>query len=463
MKKRIILIVVLLLAILGIGYVYTSIPMIELEKNAEVEINSTIDPYDYITKYRKCEKEDVSIDSSQVDLTKIGEYTITYTVKDEIYDLPVKIVDTTAPIVEVKDKEIFEGDHIKVEDLVSKVEDATEAKVTFKEDYDFSKEGTYKVIVVAEDSSENITEKEVNVKVVKDKEKPTLKGVSNKTIYLNNKINYLDGITAKDNRDKEPEVTVDSSEVDTSKIGTYTVKYRVKDQAGNTNEYTSTINVIEKKKVQNVTASGDKIVYLTFDDGPSDNTAKILKILDQYNAKATFFVTGNNQKYNYLITKAHNAGHTIGLHTYSHDYSIYSSVDTYFNDLNKIGSMVKGLTGEMPKYIRFPGGSSNTVSKKYCKGIMSTLVIEVQNRGYQYYDWNVSSEDASGNNVAKSRIVKASTSSSAKNINLLMHDTSSKDTTVQALPEIIEYYQSKGYVFKAITDSSYTPHHGVNN
>ena len=281
MKKRVILIVVLLLAILGIGYVYTSIPMIELEKNAEVEINSTIDPYDYITKYRKCEKEDVSIDSSQVDLTKIGEYTITYTVKDEIYDLPVKIVDTTAPIVEVKDKEIFEGDHIKVEDLVSKVEDATEAKVTFKEDYDFSKEGTYKVIVVAEDSSENITEKEVNVKVVKDKEKPTLKGVSNKTIYLNNKINYLDGITAKDNRDKEPEVTVDSSEVDTSKIGTYTVKYRVKDQAGNTNEYTSTINVIEKKKVQNVNASGDKIVYLTFDDGPSDNTAKILKILDQ--------------------------------------------------------------------------------------------------------------------------------------------------------------------------------------
>ena len=139
MKKRVILIVVLLLAILGIGYVYTSIPMIELEKNAEVEINSTIDPYDYITKYRKCEKEDVSIDSSQVDLTKIGEYTITYTVKDEIYDLPVKIVDTTAPIVEVKDKEIFEGDHIKVEDLVSKVEDATEAKVNFKEDYDFSK------------------------------------------------------------------------------------------------------------------------------------------------------------------------------------------------------------------------------------------------------------------------------------------------------------------------------------
>ena len=85
-----------------------------------------------------------------------------------------------------------------------------------------------------------------------------------------------------------------------------------------------------------------KVVYLTFDDGPSENTKKIMDILAKYDAKATFFVTGRNQDYNYLIKDAYNAGHTIALHTYSHEYStVYASVDAYFDDLNKVGQMVK--------------------------------------------------------------------------------------------------------------------------
>ena len=463
MKKRLIIILVLLLGILGVGYFYTSLPFLDLEKNVEVEINSEIDPYSYITKYRKCDKEDVTIDDSKINLNELGEYIISYSVKDKIYEVNLEVVDTTAPVVEVKDKQIFEGDSIEVKDLISKIEDATETEVSFKKDYNFSKAGEYEAIIVVKDTSDNTTEKEVKIDVVKDTEKPVLKGVSDKTVYLDTKVDFLSGISASDNRDKDLDIEVDSSDVDMSKTGTYTVKYSVKDKAGNANEYSAKFTVIEKKKVVNVEPTGDKVVYLTFDDGPSDNTAKVLKILDKYNAKATFFVTGTNQKYNYLIKEAYNAGHTIGLHTYSHSYSIYKSVDTYFKDLEKVNKMVKNLIGVESKYIRFPGGSSNTVSRKYCKGIMSTLVTEVQNRGYQYYDWNVSSGDASGNNIATSKIIKESTSSSAKNINLLMHDTSAKDTTVEALPKIIEYYQSKGYVFKAIDDYSYTPHHGVNN
>ena len=117
----------------------------------------------------------------------------------------------------------------------------------------------------------------------------------------------------------------------------------------------------------------------------------------------------------------------------------------------------------VPKYIRFPGGGSNMVSKKYTPGIMSVLVSEVQNRGYQYYDWNASTGDANGNNIAVHKLVKEATSSHAHNIMILAHDTKAKSTTVQALPKIIEYYQGLGYTFKGIDDNSYAPHHKVNN
>ncbi len=113
---------------------------------------------------------------------------------------------------------------------------------------------------------------------------------------------------------------------------------------------------------------------------------KILDILDQYHVKATFFVIGGNSSYYPLIKEAHQRGHTIALHSYSHDYGyIYSSVDAYFKDLEKIGNIVKQQIGFVPKYIRFPGGSSNTISKNYSSGIMSILSEEVQKRGYRVF------------------------------------------------------------------------------
>ena len=125
--------------------------------------------------------------------------------------------------------------------------------------------------------------------------------------------------------------------------------------------------------------------------------------------------------------------------------------------------MVKNEIGFVPHYIRFPGGSSNTISRKYCQGIMSTLTKEVIEKGYQYYDWNGDSTDASGNHVAVDKLIRNGTLCHDNNVMILSHDTQAKDSTVQALPAIIEHYRNLGYTFKGIDDTTYTPQQGVNN
>lgn len=297
---------------------------------------------------------------------------------------------------------------------------------------------------------------------VVDTQKPVFKGLDDLTVSLNTTPDLKAGVEVSDNSLEDIQYKIDDKNLDTSKEGTYEVTYVAKDSSGNKITVKRKVNVI--KKIGSDKQSNEKVVYLTFDDGPSENTKKIMDILAKYDAKATFFVTGRNQDYNYLIKDAYNAGHTIALHTYSHEYStVYASVDAYFDDLNKVGQMVKKEIGFVPHYIRFPGGSSNTVSRRYCQGIMSTLTKEVVEKGYQYYDWNGDSTDASGNNVPVSKLIANATSSKANNINILFHDTKAKSTTVEALPTIIENYLARGYRFEAINDNSFVPHQGINN
>lgn len=457
--------VVVIAIVVIVGIKILNRPAIEFKNSAEkVEIKGNYNAVDYIKDVHGHDIADIEIDNSAVNIEKLGTYVIKYKINDKEYELQLEVVDTQAPTFDIENLDIDLGMNVKAEDLVKNIKDQTNTTVRFKEDYSFEKAGETNVTVVVEDEAGNQTEKEAIVKIVKDEEKPVLTGLHDFTVSKNGKIDYLSGIKAKDNRDPEPKVTVDSQQVNTAKVGTYEVKYTVTDRSGNKNSYTKTVTVVENKPTSSIGQNGNKVVYLTFDDGPSSNTAKILKVLDQYNAKATFFVTGNGQKYNYLIKEAHNKGHTIGLHTYTHSYSkVYASVNAYFDDLDKIGQMVKGQIGFVPKYIRFPGGASNTVSRKYCKGIMSTLTKEVQARGYQYYDWNASTGDASGNNVAVSKLIKEGTASKANNIMILAHDTAAKSTTAEALPKIIEHYQALGYQFKAIDDNTFTPHQHVNN
>ena len=216
---------------------------------------------------------------------------------------------------------------------------------------------------------------------------------------------------------------------------------------------------------QSAVPSGQKVCYLTFDDGPSANTLKILDILNKYGVKATFFVI-NSADIGY-VKHNYEAGHTVGLHTATHNYSqIYASTDAYFNDLQQISDKVESIIGIKPTVMRFPGGSSNKVSAKYCGGIMTRLVSLVQERGYSYFDWNVASGDADSNTPSYTYI-RNNVLNSAKNKNsacVLMHDSSVKTTTVQALPEIIEGLTAMGYRFEALTPETYGYHHrNLNN
>lgn len=210
------------------------------------------------------------------------------------------------------------------------------------------------------------------------------------------------------------------------------------------------------------TPSTGKTVYLTFDDGPSSYTPQILDTLDKYGVKATFFVK-NGGKYNYVMKDIVSRGHAIGLHTYTHDYAkIYASDTAYFNDLNKISDLVYEQTGVRSKIMRFPGGTSNTVSRKHSKGIMTRISKSVKQQGYVYFDWNCSNGDADGANTVQKQLNYCSQyPKSASRVVVLMHDT--KKVTRDALPKIIEYYKSCGFEFGVLTTSVPPVQHRVNN
>ena len=179
-------------------------------------------------------------------------------------------------------------------------------------------------------------------------------------------------------------------------------------------------------------------VYLTFDDGPSENTNKILDILKQYDVKATFFVVGKTDKNSVAVYKRIvNEGHTLGMHSYSHDYGeIYSSLENYVLDLKRLEDYLFQVTGVRPKYVRFPGGSSNKVSKVD----MKELTAYLNDNGYVYYDWNLSSKDADYSYLSSDRIVENCMSQIedySKEVIILMHDANDKKSTVDALQRMI--------------------------
>ncbi len=197
----------------------------------------------------------------------------------------------------------------------------------------------------------------------------------------------------------------------------------------------------------------EKEVFLTFDDGPSINTQKILKILDRYNIKATFFVIGSNvEEYPNFIKAEDNDGMCIINHSYTHQYSMYKNIEQCIADFDKCSASIKKVTGkEPPPFIRFPGGSDNRVSNfDTMKSIRKAFV----QKGIKYVDWNTSAEDAESISVPVSKIEnnlfnQLYNSSFAV---VLMHDAPAKTTTVDALPSVIEYLLKKGFKFRTFSD-----------
>ena len=199
----------------------------------------------------------------------------------------------------------------------------------------------------------------------------------------------------------------------------------------------------EPAKINPVKSSGKK-VYLTFDDGPSSNTDQILDILKDYDVKATFFVVGKTDErsvkaYQRIVEE----GHTLAMHSYSHRYDeIYESKEAFARDLNSLQEYLYETTGVWPRIYRFPGGSSNTVSKVD----MQELIEYLTDIGITYFDWNVASGDAVSRTLPAETIVNNYLSGIEKQKEsvILMHDASNKGTTIEALPQIIEAIQEQG-------------------
>ena len=228
---------------------------------------------------------------------------------------------------------------------------------------------------------------------------------------------------------------------------------------------TNKINENKTTESKTTTTNEKSIAYLTFDDGPSSITHSVLDILKKYNVKATFFVINSGNYNKATLQREVNEGHTIGLHAYDHNYAIaYKDDNSYLDGIDKLRAKVKADTGFDSHYIRFPGGSSNTISKRYSKGIMSRITKTAKQRGYKYYDWNVDDDDAGRartaddcyNNVIKELRPNRS------NI-VLMHDFGTNKKILEALPRIIEYCQKNGYTMLPIDDNTPEIHHGISN
>lgn len=244
------------------------------------------------------------------------------------------------------------------------------------------------------------------------------------------------------------------------KVGEYELLYSLESPAGDKLMARRTVNV-SLPAAESAAAEG-KVIYLSFDDGPGPYTDALLALLDAYDAKATFFVTGANPRYADCIGRAYSAGHSIGVHSYTHSYGrIYASEEGFFEDFSAIQELIYRQTGTYSAICRFPGGSSNTVSR-FNPGIMSRLTASLDSMGYRYFDWDVNSRDAEG--------LRSSSAVAANIINgcagkpcpiVLQHDI--KAFSVEAVEQVLIWGRDNGYSFKALDMSSPLVHHGIAN
>lgn len=195
-----------------------------------------------------------------------------------------------------------------------------------------------------------------------------------------------------------------------------------------------------------------KKVYLTFDDGPSQYSNELLDNLKEYNVKATFFVIGRTDEASKKIYKRIvEEGHTLAMHSYTHRYEeIYKSLNSFKKDVKSLSDLLYEVTGERPKYYRFPGGSSNKVSNVPIEKCISYLNEE----GITYFDWNTVNGDAAGKDYTAKQMTDMVMNGVHENNNsmVLMHDTVARDTTVKSLPSLIKKLQKEGYVLLPISE-----------
>ena len=268
-------------------------------------------------------------------------------------------------------------------------------------------------------------------------------------------------VTDSDGADLSELVQVSGSVVP-YKLGDYTLSYQLSNGRGDTARATRTVHVVAAERKEAVIPE-QKTIYLTFDDGPGPYTDQLLDLLAKYDVKATFFVTGNYPDYYDCIGRAYREGHTIAVHTFSHNYrQIYRGVQAYFDDFKACEELIYEQTGTYTTLFRFPGGSSNTVSS-FNPGIMGLLATYMRDMGYYYFDWNVSSGDAQTVQIPTYDVYRNVIKGCAQydtNV-VLQHDV--KGFSVAAVEDIIKWGLENGYQFLPLQEDSYGARHWIYN
>lgn len=407
--------------------------------------------------------------TGEVDTSKPGTYEVDYNVDGRWQTYTVSrtviVADQTPPEI------ILNGD---VSVTVDQIEDYEEPGAAAADNCDGDltsalrismeqiNDYTYCVTYEAVDKAGNAASVKREV-IIHDPVAPEITLNGEESVTLKEREKFEDpGVTALDDRDGDiSDSVVRTGYIDIYRPGTYTVTYTVQDAGGNQAQISRTVTV------ERVHHNPQNSIYLTFDDGPSpDVTAWILDILAANNVKATFFICNYDETTLPLIKRMIEEGHTVGIHGYSHQYSeIYASTDAFMNNINTLKDKLKADTGYDAFSIRFPGGSGNTVSAYYTQGIMSDLVQMVTDEDLMYVDWNVSSNDAEGGTHSADSIVSHVVGGlewGRTNI-VLMHDTSAKKTTAEALQRIIDYGNENGFGFYPITEDTVPIHQSVLN
>jgi peptidoglycan/xylan/chitin deacetylase (PgdA/CDA1 family) len=449
-------------------------PQMDFKNYATVEVNSQI--LNPKTTYHFHDVTDKVERHGEIDTKKPGEYelefevdTLTGTYKKK---QTIKVVDTLAPVITLEgDSELSISYKDEYEELgFSAIDeydgDLTEKVTVSKKDINNTE---YNLVYEVVDFSGNKAQKIRHVTLIDDVP-PTIALNGNINIYMHTNEEFTEpGAIVTDEIDGDiTDNLLIEGEVNTTQAGNYTITYKATDKAGNEAVAKRYVMVSANGKVLPQDGSnGEKgVIYLTFDDGPTTySTPKILDILDRKGVKATFFILDFDEDEAELVKREYESGHTVAIHGYSHTYSkIYQSVDSYVENVTKLQEKIKDTIGIAPTITRFPGGSSNTVSRRYCSGIMTTLCYEMVSRGFTYFDWNVDSDDAGSakNSNDTYRNVTNGLSKNQANV-VLMHDFSGNDKTIDALEAIIDYGLENGYEFKAITEQTQMVTHITNN
>lgn len=394
---------------------------------------------------------------------KLGKYTITYSAEllncQASAQREVRVIDTKAPTITL------------TEDPEGTLEEGViyqEAGFTASDNYDgdltarvVRTEEPGLVIYAVTDSSGNpaVAKRKIPLR---DMVLPEiqLEGGEDYVITLGTRYEEP-GFTATDNVDGDVTAMVQvEGEVDWLTAGIYPITYTVSDSCENTTVVTRNVEVAAQEWTDTVYPEG-KVVYLTFDDGPSAYTSELLDVLDAYGAKATFFVVGSGS--GNMMRQIVKRGHSIGIHTVSHDYGqIYSSPEAYFDDLMKMQSIIYDHTGVKTTLMRFPGGSSNLVSRHSCEGIMTFLTQAVQDAGFQYFDWNVYSGDAGETKRTEKVVENVIGGIQEHRVSIvLQHDI--HKYSVDAVEDILRWGKRNGYKFLALQNDSPGFHHDLNN